>query len=138
MKRNASLVLMELVIMLLVFSLAAALCLQAFLWADSQSRKSSSEDSALIRIQNAAEVLKHHGGDFALAAQDCGGRFDGACWIISYDESWNLTDREPVYQLRAEPEPGETAYLGQAKLAVRDPEGAVLAELTVCWQEVAP
>ena len=37
MKKNASLALIEQVIMLLILILAAALCLRAFAWSDKQS-----------------------------------------------------------------------------------------------------
>ncbi len=138
MKRNASLILLELVIMLLVFALAAALCLQAFVWADSQSRHSGRVDAAYIHIQNAAEVLKHHRGNYALAAKDLGGQWDGESWIIYYDDNWQITDTEFVFCLRVEPLSSETEHLGTAQLTVTDSDGSVLAQLTVSWQEVAP
>lgn len=137
MKRSAALVLIELVIMLTVFALAAALCVQAFAWADNRSRQSAAADMALVQAQNAAELLKHHRGDFSSAARDQGVQWDGTAWIISYDAGWKMSNDSPAYILRAEPVPGETAFLGQAKLTVLDREGAVLAELSVCWQEVS-
>lgn len=138
MKRGASLVLTELVIMLLVFALASAFCVQAFVWADSSSRQSAAADMALIQAQNAAELLKHYHGDFSPAVRDYGGQWDGTVWTVSYDENWNMTADNPVYFLQAERAACKTAYLGQAKLTVLDQEGTVLAELSVCWQEVAP
>ena len=137
MKRSASLLLMELTIMLLVFALAAALCVQAFVWADSRSSQSTAEDMALLHAQNAAEVLKHCDGDFALASKTHGGNWDGI-WVISYNEQWEITDSTPAYCLQAEPVDTEQDLLGKAKLTVRDKEGTILAELSVCWQEVAP
>ncbi|MBQ2785965.1 MAG: hypothetical protein IJF02_05630 [Oscillospiraceae bacterium] len=136
MKRSASL-LMELTIMLLVFALAAALCVQAFVWADSRSRRSAEEDMALLHTQSAAEVLKHCDGDFALAAQTHGGNWDGI-WTVSYDAQWKITDGAAAYYLQAEPVDTEQDLLGQAKVMVRDKEGAILAEFSVCWQEVVP
>jgi len=136
MKRSASLLLMELTIMLLVFALAAALCVQAFVWADSRSRQSAQEDMALLHAQSAAEVLKHCDGDFALAAQTHGGNWDGI-WVISYNEQWEMTDGAATYYLQAEPVAPEHDLLGQAKLVVCDENGTVLADLSVCWQEVA-
>lgn len=138
MKRSAALVLIELVIMLTVFALAAALCVQAFVWADSRSRQSAAGDMALTQAQNTAELLKHYRGDFSSAAREQGGQWDGTAWILFYDADWEMSDGSPVYFLRAEPVSGETAYLGQAKLTVLDKEGSVLAELSVCWQEVTP
>ena len=137
MKRNSSLLLIELVIMLLVFSLAAALCVQVFVWADTRSAQSAVEDMALLQAQNAAEALKHCNGDFSLAAQTHGGVWAGK-WTLLFDEQWTITEGDPSYRLVAEPVAADVPMLGQAKLTVWDREGAVLAELSVCWQEVAP
>ncbi len=138
MKRSASLVLVELLIMLTVFAVAAALCLRAFVWSDNNSKQSAAEDLSLHQIQNAAETLKHCHGDFALAAQTYGGRWDGGSWDIAYDDNWNITTENTVYLLRVIPVTCETDYLGQANLTVVDQEGSVLAEISVCWQEVSP
>lgn len=135
MKRSASLLLIELTIMLLIFSLAAALCVQAFVWADNRSRQSANEDMALFHARNAAEVLKHCNGDFALAAQTHGGSWDGV-WKIAYNGKWEITEGAAKYSLLVEPVDTAQELLGQAKLIVRNEDGTVLAELTVCWQEV--
>ncbi len=58
MKSKASLVLMELLVMILVFSLCAALCLQAFVGADRISRETARQDEAVLLAQNTAEALK--------------------------------------------------------------------------------
>ena len=81
MRNKAPLALMELVIMILIFALAAALCLQAFQWASEQSQQIALRDDAVLAVQNMAEALKASGGDAgaadadSLASQDCGGRF---------------------------------------------------------------
>ena len=111
--------------------------MQAFVWADSRSRQSANEDMALLHAQNAAEVLKHCDGNFALAAQTHGGNWDGV-WTILYDAQWEMTDGAAAYCLQAEPVATEQDLLGQAKLTVRDEDGTILAEFSVCWQEVTP
>ena len=138
MKRKASLILIELMLMLLVFALAAALCVQAFVWADDNSRQSQAADAALMQAQNAAELLKHHRGEFSMAAADFGGLWDGDSWTVFYDEHWNITSGAPVYSLQAKPQACETAYLGQAQIIVVDAKQTTLTSLSVCWQEVAP
>ena len=137
MKRSGSLLLMELTVMLLVFSLAAAICVQAFVWADNSSRQSANEDMALLQAQNAAEVLKHCGGDLEQAAKIHGGNSNGI-WTVFYNEKWEIADGADVYSLRVEPVTTAQEFLGQAKLTVSDRDGAVLAEISVCWQEVTP
>lgn len=58
MKNRASLSLMELLIMVLVFSLAAAVCLRLFVAAGEISEEITRQDEAVVMAQNAAEALK--------------------------------------------------------------------------------
>lgn len=58
MRSKASLFLMEQLIMLLVFALAAALCLNVFAHANEISGQVVLRDEAVIIVQNAAEILK--------------------------------------------------------------------------------
>lgn len=58
MKNKASLTLMELLIMVLVFALAAALCLRCFVKAAEISVQTARQDEAVRIAQNAAELLK--------------------------------------------------------------------------------
>lgn len=67
MKNKTSLLLMELLIMLLVFALSAAICLQVFAKARAISTSAADLDSAVILAQNAAEVLKTTAGDIDAA-----------------------------------------------------------------------
>jgi fucose permease len=56
MKQKASLVLMEQLVMILVVSLAAVLCLRIFAWSDRASREMQQQAEAVILCQNAAET----------------------------------------------------------------------------------
>lgn len=58
MKNKASLLLMEQLVMILVFALCAALCLQGFVAADRISRETALRDEAVVLAQNTAEALK--------------------------------------------------------------------------------
>ena len=58
MKHRSSLVLMEQLVMILVFALCAAFCLQAFVAADRISRDTGFQDDAVLLAQNTAESLK--------------------------------------------------------------------------------
>ena len=58
MKSKASLSLMELLVMVLIFALAAALCLQTFAKARSISLETARQDEAVLLAQNSAELLK--------------------------------------------------------------------------------
>ena len=58
MRSKAPLVLIEQMVMLLVFALASALCLQAFVKSDAISVRSEEKGRAAIAAQNAAEVIR--------------------------------------------------------------------------------
>lgn len=137
MRNRASLVLIEQMILLLVFALAAVLCLRVFLWADLSSERGAAEDQALVQAQNAAEVLKACDGDFEAAAEILGGDWDGAVWVVSYDGQWTVTDegQQAAYILRVSPEESGLKYLGCADIGVFLGEEC-LVSLNAAWQEV--
>ena len=57
MKSKIPLILMEQMVMLLVFALAAALCLQAFVKSDQMSGRSHDRDRAVTLVQEMAETV---------------------------------------------------------------------------------
>lgn len=61
MKNRVSLLLMEQLIMVLVFALAAAVCLGFFAAANMTARETTQQDTAVLIAQNAAEQLKAGG-----------------------------------------------------------------------------
>ena len=62
MRSKSPLALMEQVVMVLVFALAAALCLQVFVLSDQMSEKNRDTDRAVLLAQNTAETIKACGG----------------------------------------------------------------------------
>lgn len=115
MKNKTSLLLMEQLVMILVFALAAALCLQAFAQAKTISRETERLDRAVTLAQNAAELLKATGGDAELAE---------ALGQDGY--SLHITEKNPTV-------PG----LAQAEIQVFFGE-TPLFSLETGWQEVLP
>ena len=61
MRSKSPLALMEQVIMVLVFALAAALCLRVFVFSDLASTRNEAVDRAVLECQNAAETMKATG-----------------------------------------------------------------------------
>lgn len=58
MKSRSSLVLTEIIIMVLVFSIASALCVNAFVKASELENDANVRDRALFEMQNVIETLK--------------------------------------------------------------------------------
>ena len=94
MKSKAPLALMEQMVMLLVFALAAALCLQAFVKSDELSARGEARDRAAVLCQTAAETVRHYGGDaqnaLSRAAEDLGAAYseEFVTFSLDYDENW--------------------------------------------------
>ena len=128
MKSKAPLALMEQMVMLLVFALAAALCLQAFVQSDRLSRESEARDHAAVLCQSVAETIRHNGGNLEAAA---------AQLTVHYTEDWGLSDtREYAYCLRAEEVDSGLPGLGQARVeVVETAAGEPLFDLTISWQK---
>lgn len=136
MKSKAPLSLMEQLIMLLVFSLAAALCLQVFVWSSQMSRRCDARNQAELRIQNAAEILKASRGDLSQCEAVLGGSVRDEGWEIYYDAKWKETSSEQsVYQLAIRPITSDLPLLGSAQIyAIRESDD-ILSAVTVSWQE---
>lgn len=141
MKSKAPLLLMEQMVMLLVFALAAALCLQAFVKSDGLSGDSEARDRAVTLCQEAAEVIRHSNGDMAGAAEvlqvpyPYGG--EGSPLEIHYNEDWTLCDdREYAFCLKASPADIGVEGLGKAEVEMTETAGqTVIFSIEVAWQE---
>ena len=128
MRSRAPLALMEQTVMVLVFVLAAALCLRLFESAELTSRTNARRDQALLHAQNAAQVLKEYRGDYDAAARHFGGRWDG--------QVWTLCPEDGEFWLRVSPAQEQTALLGSADVEGYTDRGELLVRLEVSWQEV--
>jgi len=149
MRSKSPLALMEQVVMLLVFGLAAALCLQAFAFADQMSARNRAVDRAVVECQRAAETLKA----FGLSEPDLnrcirkteqvlrGQTRQGVTWV-DYDKDWNVVAQgEPgvayTLSMQGVPAPGEGLWMYH--ICVMDSQGTQpLFALDVVWpQEVS-
>ena len=136
MKSRAPLALMEQMVMLLVFALAAALCLQAFVRSDNISRQSEARDRAAMLVQSAAEAIQSYGGDacdaFAGAAELLGGQYEQGLLWVDYDEDWNLGG--DAYRLEAQGILSENPALREAAVQMVDARGKPIFSIQSAWQ----
>ena len=136
MKSKAPLALMEQMVMLLVFALAAALCLQAFVKSDEISETSAARDRAAVLCQSVAEVIRSGRGGpahaLSSAAERLNCRYDQGLLWMDYDEDWN-DDSESVYRLTAQAIPSGVPGLCTVRVAV-ERDGEQLFELNAAWQ----
>lgn len=137
MKSHAPLALMEQLVMVLVFALAAALCVQTFALSSHISRTGAARDRAVIEAQNAAELCKAEGFDAARLESQLSGRTEQGVVYTYYDENWETIGylAEYAYCLQVQNVPAQPG-LGKAEVRVSAVDGEVLSELSVAWQEV--
>lgn len=136
MKNKAPLSLIEQVIMILVFALTAAFCLQGFALASQISRHQEIQAKSVIAVQNAAELLKNTAGDLEASASKLGGFVNDHTWTIPYDTSWQpiCTQDECTYLLSASIYDSGVPYLGTANISIIHDNEVVFA-ITTAWQE---
>ncbi len=148
-RSKAPLALMEQMVMLLVFAIAASLCLQAFVRSDADSRRGEARDRAALLCQCVAESIHHNGGDLEAALAAVAGaapsRQDGFGLFIPYDEDWEVLtgDGRPqssAYTLRAMELDSGVEGLGKANVEAFVWDAGTMSSLfmiEVAWQEVS-
>lgn len=128
MNNKTTLSLLEMLLMVLIFSLASALCLRTFVYADRVSKEDALTAQAEREARSAAEILKGVKGDVEAAAKLSGGRAEGNTrWIVEFESLFTVTA-----QAQAD------GWLGTAQVEVRDMDGNLLYELVSSWQEGTP
>lgn len=147
-RSKTSLLLMEQLVTLLVFALAAAVCLQVFVKADSLSRSMEARDRAAVICQNAAETVQYCGGDLEAALTQMSGApagwRDGFGCFVSYgaDGETLVYDGSPYsasYTLRAQEMDSGVPSLGKAQITYYQWNRGTMEELftlETAWQEV--
>jgi len=138
---KAPLALMEQMVMLLVFALAAALCLQIFVYSDAASKRSEARDKAALLCQSVAESLRHTEGDLEAVAEmmdfpDSACTREGPLLEAYYNGDWTLSSAGAyAYCLRASLVDCAQDGLGGADVKVVEAkDGGELFTLRVNWQ----
>lgn len=125
MKNKTSLMLMELLVMILVFALAGAICLKVFARSHEISEATLCRDRAVQVAQNAAETLKAC-RDLPEAARILGAQEQDGQWLLSaQDHSLTLL-------------PLTSDSGGLAGCEVKAQWKTAEFTLQVFWQEVEP
>ncbi|MBQ7936893.1 MAG: hypothetical protein IJ283_00115 [Oscillospiraceae bacterium] len=137
MKSKAPLTLMEQIIMLLVFALSAAICLQVFAHAGEISDEIEKRGNAVTAVQNIAESLKINGGDLEKHAAFYGGTCEEDSWKMFFDSEWKPCEEEnSEYYVEILKTENENPLLGTAEISARSNDGEVVFTLNTAWQEV--
>ena len=135
---KAPLMLMEQVVMILVFAIAAALCVQAFVTAGLMARTSEKKDRGANIAQTIAEVVKETHGDLEQAGKCLDGQFYNEELILYYDKDWNQISEEEEAWYKASAKVTEKGeYFSQGDVKVTDIRNEQeIFSLDMGWQEV--
>lgn len=147
-RSRVTLVLMEQVLMLLAFALAATLCVQTFVYASRQSIDYEERDRAVQMAQTAVEIIKSTGSSMEqaqlTAAKHMGGQVIQGDWRVFYDQDWQEVSSGMPYRycLQAIAEPSGLKGFWKANVQVLADEGEsgkqeILFQLPAAWQEVS-
>lgn len=142
MKSKTHLALMEQLVMILVFALAAVVCLRVFVYSHQLSLKNEIRDGAVLAAQNAAEIMKAAGGDLAHAQQAgagyMGGSIEAGVWIVEFGDDWTVLEggryRMEVLEGKARQ---EGLCIAHIRVLDRESQNELLFELTTAWQKEA-
>jgi hypothetical protein len=140
--------LIELLIGLLIFTLAATICLQVFVGAHQISSESHALNNAIIKAQNGAESFKASGGDLQETKELIGGHLldDDIVWQY-FDSDWNPVfvaqrdaDEENAFAdfvLEVRQIARQSGYV-KGEVVVSDMYGTLIFSLPIAVLEVAP
>ena len=119
MKDKSFLVLIEQLMMIVIFAIISALCIQVFIKADQISINSENRDRAVIMVQNAAEKIA--------AGEDIENAY--------YDENWNIVrdNQDYTYSLVIETTK-EMKNLEEMVIKVTDRNMSILFEIKIARQ----
>lgn len=94
--------LIELIVAVALFSVAAAICVRLFAGAKTISDEAAQLSRAVVAAQSAAECFKASDGDCAETARICAGKTTADGFEVSYDRDFTPCEGNEKYLLRAE------------------------------------
>lgn len=134
MKSKAPLVMMEQIVMVLIFALAAALCLQTFVLSGRISQNTEAKNRAVVEAQNAAETMKSGGLNRFV---DCyGPEQSGEIWKTLLTDEWEITQEANLaeYIMTVSYEESEELSIWQAEISLTTAGGEDLIKIPVAGQ----
>ena len=122
-------VFIELILSILFFSLAAAICVRIFVGANQISNRSINVGNAVIEAENFAECFKGTNGDIEeVVLMNDAEVVDGRL-IMYYDADWNKCDGD-LAQFVLEMSPISEGSVNYADITVKDMNDNMLFDIT--------
>lgn len=125
-RSKAPLALMEQIIMILVFALTAAVCLQAFVYSNQLSKEGERQNVAAVYAQEIAEYCKTEKGNMDILCQQLAGEKIADGFVVSKPE-----ERMKIVVQLSE----NSDYIQKAKVSVTSYEGTTYYTMDIAWQK---
>lgn len=124
-RSKAPLALMEQIIMILVFALTAAVCLQAFVYSNNLSEEGDKENLAASHAQEVVETCKMYSGDLDQVQLKLSGERTENGIRVFYEEDCMTVVLEITEQ---------SDWLARAKVSVQDEKDQEIFSVDTAWQ----
>lgn len=134
MRSKTPLVLMEQLVMVLVFALAAVMCLRMFVLSNNLSEHYAASDRAALEAQTAAEHMKH--GTLVQYMEARNAVCENGVWKLGFDSDWNAAawTETADYTLSVTQEDSGHDLLWCARIRVCTDDGKELFTIPVSGQ----
>ena len=111
-KSNSSLFLIELIIVILFFSICSAINMQVFASAKQLSAGSNALSRGAIEVESIAEIYKAANADLDAIARFTNGERMGEDTVLLYfDQNWDKTHNDPKYLILLNSDPDGSAQI---------------------------
>ncbi len=122
---KSGLFLMELMVVILLFAICGAICLQMFAYASQTAKDSQALRNAALSAKSVAACHRSMDGDLEAVAQLLSGAVTETGLEIAYDDQWQIVDSQPTYVLAL------TQQDTVAQIAVETVDGQTIYSLDV-------
>jgi len=131
-RSKSGLFLMELIIVILFFSVSAAICMRIFGTAKIKSDYSRDLSNSSVYAQSCAEAYKAYDADLENTAEAMEGKFDDNTLTVYYDFDWNITNsKESAKYILTLDKTKDSDIKTTGKITVKKANGDSLFKLTV-------
>lgn len=124
-RSKAPLALMEQIIMILVFALTAAVCLQAFVYSNNLSEQGDQENLAASHAQEVVEHCKMLSGDLKQVQSELQGELTEDGLRVPYENDHMMV----VLTIT-----GQSEFLTKAKVSVQNEDHKEIFAVDAAWQ----
>lgn len=136
--KRSNLFLMEMIIAILFFALASAVCMQLFAKSKLLSMETSAKNHAMIIAKSAASSFETGDGSLvSLQADYPNSNLNGSLLTVYYDKNWNICSKKNARYDMEITSKEKNPNLMLAVITIHDFDSSELFELTAsCYQPI--